>query len=113
MQPRGTCFIDAFNLLSDRAANSNLRLVHGYVTSRRSDGNRYRHSHAWVEDLDTGLVLDYANGGRNCIACDKYYNSLSITRTVTYTSEEASIKMLQTEHYGPWEDWLEEGEKLA
>jgi hypothetical protein len=105
--------VDAFNLLSDCAENSNLRLVHGYVTSKRSDGKRYRHSHAWVEDLDASLVLDYANGRRNRIARDKYYDSLSITRTVAYTFKKARLKMLQTMHYGPWADWLEEGEKLV
>jgi len=110
MPATGTCFEEAFNLASKLADDSTIRIVHGYVTSRRPDGLRYRHSHAWVEDISCNHVFDFSNGNELLFSKEKFYAALAIEQTVEYSPTEARYEMLKHGNYGPWVEWIKDGE---
>jgi len=92
-----------------------LVLVHGEVSGQGSlEGVRY--GHAWVEDGDT--VIDQSNG-RDLRVPKVFYYTLGQISSETfddegyspmggqnvhkYTWEEAREKIIESEHWGPWD----------
>jgi hypothetical protein len=111
MPATGTCFVEAYKLASKLGDDKNIRLVHGYVTSSRTDGLRYRHSHAWVEDISSQEVLEFSNGNEIVCSREKFYEKFMIEQTVAYSPTDAALEMLKHNHSGPWVEWLNPGDQ--
>jgi hypothetical protein len=81
----------------------NLRLVHGEVTGQASmEGVNY--GHCWVEDGDT--VIDMSNGKNVRMPKKVYYALGNIDRNDNmhvYTPEQFRKKVLDYQHWGPWD----------
>ena len=78
------------------------RLVHGVAILAR-DGKPF--GHCWIEKGNQ--VLDYSNGKNLKINKKKYYELGGIPvkpyKLYKYTSTEMAVKMIKTEHWGPWD----------
>ena len=83
--------------------NKKLKMVHGEVTGQGSlDGVKY--GHAWIEDGNT--VIDVSNGKNIKMSKKAYYQSGHIGENGnihTYSPEKFREKILQHEHWGPWD----------
>jgi len=83
--------------------NEKLRMVHGEVTGQGPlDGVKY--GHAWVEDGNT--VIDISNGRDVRMSKKRYYKLGHIKEngnTHVYDPEEFRAKVMQYEHWGPWD----------
>lgn len=75
-------------------------LVHGRPTMTREPFCQY--GHAWVEDPDRRTVIDPQG---YVVAREIYYEAGSIDPELSfvYTAAEARKKLVEFEHYGPWE----------
>jgi hypothetical protein len=80
-----------------------LRLVHGEVAGQGPMAG-VQYGHAWVEDGST--VIDVSNG-KNLRLPKKVYYALGqidkIDNLHVYTPEQFRKKVLQYEHWGPWD----------
>ena len=96
----------------------NYILVHGEVTGQGPlEGVKY--GHCWIEDGD--IVIDVSNGRNIRMPKEVYYLLGRIGSPETarfgieagnlhkYTWEEAREKILQHEHWGPWDLETETG----
>jgi len=103
----GDCYETNGRYFMDRALfpgkDKNLRLVHGEVTGQGPlEGVKY--GHAWVEDGNT--VIDVSNGKNVKIPKEVYYNLGQIKKNNNmhvYKPEEFRRKVMQHEHWGPWD----------
>lgn len=106
----GDCFQAAAAALAD--APPDAMLVHGEVQHATIPHLRY--THAWIEyevPMPDGnslwMVRDTANGKDITVPAVLYYGLGQIDdapgKLCRYTREQASRKMLQTGHYGPWD----------
>ncbi|HCA02660.1 MULTISPECIES: hypothetical protein [Halomonadaceae] len=81
-------------------------LAHGVVTGQ-GPVSGIRFSHAWIEGVKNGIsvVIDLSNGQRFVGPRALYYaiGQIEPKEVCRYSKEVARAKMLQTEHYGPWE----------
>ena len=80
----------------------NTTLVHGEPFLQREPFGRF--GHAWVERADL-VAIDVANGKHVELPLLAYYalghiNALECQR---YSPKEVRRKILDTEHWGPWE----------
>lgn len=114
MSERGDCFIVAGTLLRELGAGH--ILCHGEPVGQGPIAG-IRHWHAWIERTtivdwpgigEVSMVdcIDYSNGKRVEMPQGMYYN---IGRTEErpirrYTVDEAARRMLDTGHYGPWDE---------
>ena len=101
----GDCFSAAGRYIMDmrfREPTGKCTLVHGIVAGQGAI-NGIRFLHAWVENENT--VIDKSNGRDLSIPKDFYYvlGHINADETVRYTCEEASNKMMESGHYGPWD----------
>ena len=84
-------------------SDKGMRLVHGEVTGQGSlEGVKY--GHAWVEDGNT--VIDVSNGRNTRMPKALYYAIGQIDRndnTHAYKPKEFRKKVMQHEHWGPWD----------
>jgi len=113
----GDCYEAAGKYMMDNCmiGDCDLVLVHGEVSGQGSlEGVRY--GHAWVEDGDT--VIDKSNG-RDLRVPKVFYYTLGQISSETfddegyspmggqnvhkYTWEEAREKIIESEHWGPWD----------
>lgn len=79
--------------------DEDLVLVHALVT-RRTDG--VKHGHCFLIRGDT--VLDFSNGGSLVLPKIVYYALGDIGEEVyEYTPREFREKILEHEHWGPWD----------
>ena len=80
----------------------NYQLVHGVAILAR-DGKPF--GHCWIEKGQ--LVLDFSNGKKVRMSKKKYYELGGIPvkphKLYKYTFEEMAKKMIQHEHWGPWD----------
>ena len=81
-----------------------LRLVHGVVTGQgKLEGVRF--GHAWIERGNT--VYDHSNGRDIEMSKDAHYKLGHIEdapgKLYRYTPEQTRQKMLEFEHFGPWD----------
>ena len=108
----GDCYEAAGKYMMDECAfanDCNLSLVHGEVAGQGElEGVTY--GHAWV--LDGGTVIDRSNG-RNLQLPQAIYYALGqidqIGNTVQYSWPDAREKIVEHEHWGPWELETESG----
>ena len=101
----GNCFSAAGRYMMDTHFIDpipNSILVHGIVTGQ-GPINGIRFLHAWVEKENT--VIDRSNGRDLNVPKDFYYvlGHINAEETVRYTYEEATKKMRETGHFGPWD----------
>lgn len=79
-------------------------LAHGTVT-RAKDG--HKHQHAWVEEDGENslrLVFDFSNGINVVLPAAVYYAFGKVENVKRYTLLETVSKLIEHEHYGPWEE---------
>ena len=100
----GDCYeAAAKHMFENCVAECDLILVHGEVAGQGSlEGVTY--GHAWV--LDGGTVIDRSNG-RNLQLPQAIYYALGqidqIGNTVQYSWSDVREKIMEYEHWGPWE----------
>jgi hypothetical protein len=102
----GDCYEAAAKYIIENSIlgnKNNLKLVHGEVAGQGSlDGVNF--GHAWV--LDGNKVIDKSNGG-NLVLPKPVYYALGkidlINNFHVYTPEQTRKKLLDYEHYGPWD----------
>lgn len=99
---RGNCYEAAAKLLTAYCGCPGVELVHGTVTGQGPIAG-VRYGHAWVEIGD--VVLDASNGRFVVAGKSAYYAVGEITEPVArYAFREAALCMLETGHYGPWDE---------
>jgi len=82
--------------------NDNLILVHGEVTGLGPIAG-IKYGHAWIEDGDT--VIDTAGGKDIRMSKILYYalGNIDESKVFKYKPEEFRKKVLEYEHWGPWD----------
>ncbi len=80
--------------------DSDFKLVHAIVMNSVTGDPM---SHAWLEV--NGMAMDLANGKSALLPREHYYElGKPVHGTIhKYTPKEASEKMLESGHFGPWE----------
>ena len=102
MTGEGDCYEAAAKLLYAHRSCPGIVLVHGTVTGQGPIAG-VRYGHAWVEVGD--VVLDPSNGRFVVARKSTYYAAGEITEPVArYAFREAALWMLETGHYGPWDE---------
>jgi len=100
----GDCFEANANALIDMGpSNEGWVLCHGVPVNRI---DRLPFGHAWLENAET--VHDHSNGSHSEIPKDLYYAIGNIPayghETIhKYTSEQVVERLLEHEHWGPWD----------
>lgn len=107
----GHCYQNAVRYLEDNDHNEHLRLVHGWITGKgQIEGVRY--SHAWIEDLQTGMCIDPSVRPESPLIFPRlaYYHLAQINaeRLLFYTVEETFINLCKFGTYGPWDTRYDE-----
>ncbi len=77
-------------------------LVHGVVTGTGNGLKGKQFGHAWLENET--LVYDAADG--RLYEREGYYQAGKIKEVFKYSRDETLRLLLETEHYGPWENRL-------
>ena len=107
----GDCYEAAGKYMMDNCmfGSCKLVLVHGEVMGQgHLEGVTY--GHAWVLNGDT--VIDVSNGGKLQLPKSAYYaigQIDNIGNTIEYTWKEARKKIVNYEHWGPWDLVTETG----
>jgi GNAT superfamily N-acetyltransferase len=106
----GDCYEAAARYLMDNAIgmgvkepNNNLRVVHGEVAMQGPHTGKTM-GHAWIEDGDN--VIDQSNGRDFRMPKNVYYQLGKINELNnfhSYTPEEARGRLIDLQHYGPWD----------
>ncbi len=106
---KGQCFIKAFEALEKfYHSGANPVLVHGVVTGEgKLEGVKY--THAWVEigdhnDMTRTVVVDNTVSEGFTMPAIEYYKQGKIQITKKYTYKEALAKILDIQHWGPWDE---------
>lgn len=87
--------------------DKSLILVHGEVTGQGPIAG-LKYGHCWIED--GGSVIDVSNGRNIRMPKAKYYAMGQIGKNVhKYKPEEVRKKILQHQHWGPWDLKTESG----
>lgn len=104
---RGSCFECAGKFLLDNPnIHDDAYLVHGTVAGQgRLEGIRF--SHAWIEMSDGEVVVDPTNSLQRLT--DEYYELGKVKDVIRYTFKEMLDLILETEHWGPWDEYLNAG----
>lgn len=105
----GDCYlVHGSHMLRHKAdLNPHLMLVHGEVIGQGNlSGVPY--GHCWLEDSKLGMVIDLSNQKVLKMPIDQYYDlgnidTVSENKLLKYTLEEVREKILEYEHWGPWE----------
>lgn len=102
MAASGDCYRAAGRLAISHMDDERWTLCHG-VGILKTDGKPF--GHAWVE-LGS-VVFDYSNGREIHMSKKLYYKVGRIPvkghKIYKYTGEEAGIKMVRNQHWGPWD----------
>lgn len=121
---KGDCFEVAgkaivANRLDGKPDDDTLKLVHGLVLCTLEGGTAKvgeRHWHAWIEqelrhpdwpeDAVAVICVDRSNGHDVQLPQSFYYATGHIDpeQVHRYTAQEAAVQMIETGHYGPWEE---------
>lgn len=114
---RGDCFVVAFTLAVDLAAefidtDLDVYVAHGIPTGTGGEAGGLRYWHAWVEvddpDGEYPTVVDLSNGGAHRLPTVAYYRVGSIADVWRFTPDEAIDAAVEWGHYGPWVDGWED-----
>ena len=73
-------------------------LVHGIVINTKSWEPM---GHCWIEDGD--MVIDRSNGNEVICPAVLYYAIGNIGEVKKYSRKEYARKLMEFEHWGPWE----------
>ena len=99
---RGNCYEAAAKLLTAHGGCPGVELVHGTVTGQGPIAG-VRYGHAWLEIGD--VVLDASNGRFVVAGKSDYYAVGEIAEPVSRYGFEAAVRqMLESGHYGPWDE---------
>lgn len=100
----GNCFFihGSFVVSELGGYEDDLRLCHGVAIGRGPLDN-IPHWHCWLEK--NGIAYDNSNGSNVAMPIELYYSVGNINAEYVhkYTRQQARDKMLETEHYGPWD----------
>lgn len=112
---QGDCFEIASRLLLNRERFSGEAclegvelywMVHGVVVGQGPAAG-LRFSHAWVEGARRGVrvAIDFSNGNRFVGPAELYYaiGRIDPAELVTYSVDTARRRLVDHQHYGPWE----------
>lgn len=109
LQPTGTCFTDALEVLSDIVKNNPRKawqacyLVHGIVAP--GDGSQ-TYSHAWVETPKG--VYHVALSGTERVAIlftpEDFSRIFKVVDCTRYTARDAYLENSKHGNFGPWEE---------
>lgn len=95
----GRCYEVAANYVLD---NPEAVLCHGVVTGQGPSAGR-RFGHAWVEIGDE--VIDFTSPRVAWPRADYYaYGDITQGEVVRYTQKQAAHRLIEANHYGPWEE---------
>jgi len=92
--------------LKETPESKDFRMVHALVRGQgRLSGKRF--GHGWVE-WKQSLVIDFSNGNELVLPKSVYYSAGKVDPNekgayVTYTTQEAKVKILGKGHWGPWD----------
>ena len=107
MEAKGNCYEAAgqymMNTCQFAGECSDLVLVHGEVMGQ-GDIDGITFGHAWVES--NGMVIDKSNGRDLQLPAALYYavgKINEIGNVVKYSWPDARDKILEFEHWGPWD----------
>ena len=97
----GDCYESSAHLILE--IGDNAQLCHGVATGQ-GEIEGIKHGHAWIEMGE--LVLDFSNGKEIAMLKERYYQigKIDAKKVKRYSKEDAMRKMIETEHYGPWEE---------
>jgi len=100
----GDCYQVSGEYLMDMflQGNKNLLLVHGEVTGQGAiEGIKY--GHAWIEDGQ--MVIDKSQGRSIKLPKHVYYvlGNIDESKVIKYNYNQMTKKILETEHWGPWD----------
>ena len=99
----GNCYEANGKFILSKLDDDSYKLCHGVAVSS-TDGEPF--GHAWIEKESLGVAMDFSNGKRACFPRQAYYEAGRIPvgghPVYSYTGREALQKMLDTEHWGPW-----------
>ena len=98
----GDCYEAAAMFVVAHAKSHGIRLVHGEVTGTGGEVLGIRYGHAWVELGD--VVIDPSNGRCVVVRRPVYYAVGQAASTRAYTPDQAIRFLIDTRHYGPWEN---------
>lgn len=95
----GDCYEAAAKYVLD---HPDMTLVHGEPFLQRDPYERF--GHAWVE-IDGLMAIDVANGKHVELPVLAYYllGKINADDCKRYSAQEVRRKILETEHWGPWE----------
>lgn len=104
----GDCYEAAVNFVMDKclfSRNCPYVIVHAEVAGQGPiEGTNF--GHAYVVDTRSDLVIDRSNG-RNVTMPRRDYEALGNVRQIgnmhEYAWQDARRKMVEYEHYGPWD----------
>lgn len=102
----GNCFQVAYRTFSTLWYRGNYRLVHGMIDGQ-GPVKGLRFVHAWVENIDTGMVIDNTlPEGKRLLPQRDYYSLAHVQadQLSKYTTEQVLEYAINTGIYGPWED---------
>lgn len=102
----GNCFQVAYRTFSNLWTRGNYRLVHGMIDGQ-GPVKGLRFVHAWVENMDTGMVIDNTlPEGKRLLPQGVYYYlaHVQVDQLTRYTAEQVWEYASNTQVYGPWED---------
>ncbi len=109
-EPTGDCYEAAgsYMLHADRHGyEDTLLLVHGVVSGQGPLAGQ-RFDHAWIESFDAPvpMVIDRSNGKNLVLPKAAYYHAGQIDADEChyYSHKEFLAKVIEHEHYGPWEE---------
>lgn len=108
MQALGNCYEAAAQFVMDKCMFGDdcpYTIVHAEVAGQgQLEGTNF--GHAYVVDKNTGNVIDRSNG-RNVVMPRAIYEMVGAIKQIgnyhEYTWKVARLKMVEHEHYGPWD----------
>ena len=108
LESLGDCYESAVRFVMRRCMTSEVcpyNIVHAEV-SGQGDIEGVRFGHAYVIDTRKNIVIDNSNGRRIRMpraAYEALGQIREINNFVEYTWNDARNKLIEHEHYGPWE----------
>jgi len=97
----GQCYRLAGSYVIDHGGT----LVHGTINGRKWGLADLDNPHAWVE-LEDGMIFDAVLG--SMFDADSYYVVFQATPLKRYTSDRVRELTLETEHWGPWKEEVQD-----
>ena len=104
----GACFENAARYITGCGA-SDLTLVHCTVTGKGAKVKGLRYAHAFIIAEDGVHAIDLTKDINTpiIIPLDYYRHLGEVSNEIHYTRKETSKLMVESEHYGPWDQSVE------